>query len=114
MTRYLSKSDFDLRDPEGAAAATRRWVAETPTGTLFEAVVIAGDLMARVDILHKEGDRIDLIEVKSTSINSDENPGFRGKRGEIASDKREYVEDVAFQTQVLREAYPEYRVTPFL
>ena len=46
-----------------------------PTGTLFEAVAIAGRLMARVGVLHREGDRIDLTEVESTSINSDEHPG---------------------------------------
>src|SRR5271166_2217056 len=102
-------------EPENAHAATRRAI-NIRNCTLFEATVVSGNLLARVDILRREGDALQLIEVKSSSICSDEdgqNP-FRGTNGDILSDWRPYLEDVTFQTMVLKRAFPAFRVVPFL
>ncbi len=93
--------------------------------TLFEATIMSGHKLARLDILKKSGNSFDLIEVKAKSIDSEEHFGriaagqgnaFRGTRKpyRILSGWQSYIEDVAFQTMLLRENFPEAKVTPFL
>ncbi len=84
--------------------------------TCFEATVIHDNLLARVDILQREGTTLRVIEVKSSSFDSKENgpKPFRGKKGGILSEWREYLEDVTFQVVVLRRAFPGYEVVPLL
>ena len=101
--------------PEAAFAETAKALQSTNV-TLFEATIINGKLLARVDILQKKGKTLKLIEVKSTSLDSvadGPNP-FRGKRGGIDSGWRPYLEDVAFQAVVLRRAFPDFKIIPYL
>ncbi|HTS18040.1 MAG TPA: DUF2779 domain-containing protein [Verrucomicrobiae bacterium] len=101
--------------PEQAFEATRKALADGNC-TLFEATVVNGKMLARHDILQRFGQTLRLIEVKSSSVGSvedGENP-FRGKRGGIDSDWRPYLEDVTFQTVVLRRAFPGFEIIPFL
>jgi len=110
-------------DPATALAETLS-ALETPTVTLFEATLVSRGRLARVDILRKRGDEFQLIEVKATSFDSDENAAavaegrpnlFRTKRSEsIVAGWREYLEDVTFQTLVLRELFPHAVIRPFL
>jgi len=81
--------------------------------TLFEPAIRFGDLFARVDILVKDGHDYQLIEVKAKSYDS-KNPKILGARGEISSDMRPYIEDVAFQTHVFRSAFPGASLKTFL
>jgi hypothetical protein len=83
--------------------------------TLFEATLLSDTKLARVDILIKNGNRFDLIEVKSKSVNGAERPPFfRSNKGNIIADWIPYLEDVAYQTLLLRELYPTAVITPFL
>ncbi len=94
---------------------TRKALAAGET-KIFEATVVHENLLTRVDIIQRHDSALHVIEVKSSSFNSETdgpNP-FRGKKGGIASEWREYLEDVAFQTVVLRRAFPELKVVPFL
>jgi hypothetical protein len=102
-------------EPERAFEETRSAVA-AGNGTFFEATVLSNNLLARVDILRREGNLLHLIEVKSSSFDSNEDGSkpFRGKRGGILSDWREYLEDVTFQTIIVRRAFPEFRIAPSL
>jgi hypothetical protein len=102
-------------EPDKASEETRS-LLEADDGTFFEATVVHNGLLARVDILRRIGDALRIIEVKSSSIDSDAdgpNP-FRGKKGGIASEWRPYLEDVTFQTIVLGRAFPQFKVVPFL
>lgn len=102
-------------EPMRAFQETRESLAGGDT-TLFEATVVHENLLTRVDILQRQGAALHVIEVKSSSFNSETdgaNP-FRGKKGGIASEWREYLEDIAFQTVVLQRAFPESKVVPFL
>jgi len=99
---------------------TRR-LLEQEHVTLFEATLLSGRKQARVDILVKRGNHFDLIEVKSKSMDGDdleEGPlgPFRGKRKPhaIRAAWRPYLEDVGYQTQLLRELYPGAVVVPHL
>src|SRR5262249_14320708 len=69
----------------------------------------------RVDILRKQGNTFELIEVKAKSVDTstDENP-FRGKKGNISSEWQPYLEDVAFQYSVLHELFPAANVVPYI
>lgn len=100
--------------PEEAWAETRQAI-EHGNCTLFEPTIIHGRFLARVDILERFGSVIRLIEIKSSSVDTadGDNP-FRGKRGDISSAWRPYLEDVTFQVVVLRRAFPGYEIIPHL
>ena len=83
--------------------------------TLFEATLLSGKKLARVDILRKKGNRFDLIEVKSKSVDGAEGPPtFRSNKGNIIADWVPYLEDVAYQVHLLRELFPGALIAPFL
>jgi Domain of unknown function(DUF2779) len=81
--------------------------------TLFEPVIYAGHKLARIDILIKQGDRIELIEVRSKAFDSQENAKlinsrginlFRSKKdGRVSSAWRSCIADVSYQTYVLQQ-----------
>lgn len=93
---------------------------------IFEGTVQHGDWVARVDVIRKAGTKVELIEVKSKSFNSllgSVEEQWRNKRpfpGQtkglhpISTDMLPYLQDVAFQTLILRNAWPDFNVTPFL
>lgn len=102
-------------EPMRAFQKTREALAAGDT-TLFEATVVHENLLTRVDILQRQDAALHVIEVKSSSFNSETdgpNP-FRGRKGGIVSEWREHLEDIAFQTVILRRAFPESKIVPFL
>ena len=73
-------------EPEGAFEEARL-ALEAGNGTFFETTVIHDNLLVRVDILRREGNTLHVIEVKSSSFDSNvdsPNP-FRGGRRRPAS-----------------------------
>jgi hypothetical protein len=93
--------------------------------TLFEATLVLGRCMARVDILQKRGDTLRLIEVKAASVDHQAHkadlasggPGeFRQRRKprEIVAAYRSYLEDVTLQTILLERLFPGHVVEPYL
>jgi hypothetical protein len=100
-------------DPLQAARETREALADGDV-TLFEATVVHDDLSARIDILRRAGDVLHLVEVKSSAIDHADASPFRGRHGAIVADWLPYLEDVTFQAHVLRSAFPQYRVVPYL
>jgi hypothetical protein len=81
--------------------------------TLFDAAIYAGHKLVRIDILVKQDDRFELIEVKSKAFDSKENAElintrginlFRSKKdGRVSSAWRSAITDVSYQTYVLQE-----------
>src|SRR4029453_3447444 len=106
--------DFDV-GPDESAAETMRLLRAQESITLFEARLLSGQRLARVDILRKQGNTFELIEVKAKSVDTSirQNP-FRGSRGKISSEWQPYLEDVAFQYGVLRQLFPEAKIVPYL
>jgi hypothetical protein len=105
---------FD-KGPEAAAAETMRLLQIHEKITLFEATLVSGGKLARVDILRKQRIDFELVEVKAKLIDSSQqaNP-FRRADGKIASEWQPYLEDVAFQYSVLRELVPMAKLVPYL
>jgi hypothetical protein len=80
---------------------------------LFEPAIRFASFLVRVDILVRTGNRLEIIEVKATGYDPDK-PGFVGLRGGISSAMLPYLQDAAFQTWVLRKAFPGTEVTTSL
>lgn len=111
------------QDVESAARETMS--ALTESCVLFEATFLSRGKMARVDILVRRGDVIELIEIKSRAFDRRQNDAniragkpnlFRAvnRPGRILRDWQPYLEDVAFQTSILQELFPRTRVVPYL
>src|SRR6516164_7936933 len=98
---------FD-KGPEESAEKALTLLNSNDRVILFEATLISGGKIARIDILRKDGRVFHLIEVKAKSVDTSEkgNP-FRGEKGRITTKWRPYLEDVAFQVLVLRELFPD-------
>lgn len=75
---------------------------------LFEAAFQSGEKLIRVDILEKIGSKINLIEVKAKSHDSEDDKYKQEKLLE------KYIEDVAYQYLVLTELFPSFEINPFL
>ncbi len=81
---------------------------------LYEAAFEAKGLFVRVDVLRKEGNRIELIEVKAKSYNPRKDGDLRGRGGALKSDFLPYLQDIAFQRHVAGLARPEFEYQCFL
>jgi hypothetical protein len=105
---------FD-KGPEESAEKALTLLNSNDRVILFEATLISGGKIARIDILRKDGRVFHLIEVKAKSVDTSEkgNP-FRGEKGRITTKWRPYLEDVAFQVLVLRELFPDAEIVPHL
>lgn len=80
---------------------------------LFEPALRFSNLFIRIDILIKRNNSFELIEVKAKSYNSLD-PKLEKKAGGVIADMLPYIQDVAFQTYVLKSLYPEASVTSCL
>ena len=116
IARLLEPDGREIGFNQGKGESYRETMAalQQDEVTLFDATLIFGSLIARVDILRKRGSRIDLVEVKAKSVNGDQEEPFYGTRGGIESGWREYIEDIAFQVHVARNLFPDYEVCPYL
>ena len=74
--------------------------------TIFEAAIAAGDLFVRVDILRKDGAKVELIEVKAKSYDPTDAEYFVGAKGGMKPGMLPYLQDIAFQRHVFGQAYP--------
>ncbi len=109
----------DERDPQRAFTRTQELLLASDNAVVFEAAALFGKFYARIDILRREGKTLHLIEVKSSSINEEdeEDDGgspFLKKDGDVAAKWMPYLLDVTFQLHVLRLAFPEFEVKPWL
>lgn len=109
---YLGGHDIKSLDYKEALDETNE-LLKLDEVVIFEAAVRYQNLFCRVDILVKNKNHIELIEVKAKSFGSSDNDLFMNKKG-ITSGWRPYLEDVAFQKYVMEKAFPEFLVAPFL
>lgn len=124
LARLLFPGGVELEyDPRRSRDAWETTLAAISSGDgiWFEATLLAGRQLARVDILKRRGNRFDLYEVKSKSFDGDdldEGPGgpFRQKRkpNGILTKWRPYLEDITYQVHVLRRLFPEAEVHAYL
>ena len=101
--RVESGRDYDEASKHTAELLKKKDVV------IFEAAIISGGKIIRIDILEKKGNKVNLIEVKSKSWDSSAD-SEKQKRAMMAN----YIEDVAYQYLVLHEACPQFQITPYL
>jgi hypothetical protein len=105
-----------LADSAEEGFSATRQALEQENVTLFEAALIHEKLMAHVDILEKRGNTFRIIEVKAKTVEPKEGlpSPFMGKRSVVFSEWIPYVEDLAYQTHILRSLFPNAHVIPCL
>ncbi len=110
------------RDQEAAIAKTQEYLVQENV-TLFEPAIFVDGMLIRADILIKRGKSFKLIEVKAKSIDGSalEERGTGGtacfwkkRYPGLDSKWQPYLEDIAYQTHVLRRAFPGADIQPFL
>ena len=94
-----------------AVVKTKQLLASPKDVSLHEATIESKGKLIRIDILNKKGKVLELIEVKAKAwdSNKDDISSYKTRR-----EYEEYLEDVAFQYIVLKEAYPGYTIRPYL
>ena len=109
---------YDRQQPEASCARVKAVLEGREKAVLFEACLVHESYSARIDILEKDENTLQVIEVKSASVNPDDEKNgdspFLGKKGKVSSKKESYIEDVAYQTWITRQLFPEYKVVPYL
>ena len=110
--RYPNGIEITDKTHAEAYAKTLEYLAQENV-VLFEPAILVGDFFIRIDILVKKGNRFELIEVKAKSYDS-LNPNIAGVRTTINSGMLPYIQDAAFQTWVLQQAFPKAEITSFL
>jgi len=94
---------------EDAIRETQKKLAASGRVVIAEAALAFETYFIRIDILIRDGQRIELIEVKSKSAsNNDVQKRFPG------AEWRPYLYDIAFQTLVAEKVFPGYTIVPKL
>jgi hypothetical protein len=125
MVEYIAKAQFpggvDLtneRDPHSAFAKTREILAGSEGAVVFEGGFIHDNFYARADILHRKGNELHLIEVKSSSVNVEEGEDrvetFLTRDRKVKAGWKPYLIDVSYQQHVLSLAFPDFKIIPWL
>jgi len=81
---------------------------------IYQAAFRYENLFIRADIIVKDGNKLDLIEVKAKSFDGKDSMDFLNKSGNLNTDWVPYVYDVAFQKYVITKAYPRFEVRSYL
>lgn len=99
-----------LEKMEGAEEQTRQ-LLQQENACIHEATININNKIIRIDILNKKGNVLELIEVKVKSWDSDH---YDWRNKSVKKDFLEYLEDVAYQYYVLKEAYPDFTIRSYL
>lgn len=105
--------DIETLDYDAALAQTRELMGRERC-VVYEAAFQFEGLFVRADVVVKDGNRLDLYEVKAKSIKAGEEESFVGKKGGISSKWKPYLMDVAFQKWVAMREYPELNIRSHL
>jgi hypothetical protein len=115
---YLAKVTFhggtEISMSGGIDAAVREtldWIASNESGILYEATFAFEGRTARIDVLRKRGNVLEVIEVKSSGYYATLT-GKEAKKQESSLDPK--LIDLAFQTALVERAMPDYRIEPML
>ena len=104
---------IEERDYEKSLAMTNELLKKNEV-TIFQAAFRFENLFIRTDILVKNGNRIDLIEVKAKSFDGMASSDFLSKKGNLDSKWTPYIYDVAYQKYVLTHFHPEFEIRGYI
>ena len=114
LAKFLHPKGVEVfeREHETAVQITSE-LLESDNIVIFEAAIKYEDFFIRVDILEKINGKLNIYEAKAKSYNS-LNPQIEGKLGGILKPMLPYLQDVAFQTWVLKNKFPEKEINSYL
>ncbi|MFM7912646.1 MAG: hypothetical protein ACKO9W_10745, partial [Bacteroidota bacterium] len=101
---YKDGREISADRTEDCVNQTEDWLANTDKVTLFEAAILSNQKLVRIDILKRNGNCLHLIEVKAKSFDS------TATEAKILEDIDGYIDDVAYQYMVLKEAYSDFEI----
>ena len=110
---YPGGHDIETLDHEKALQETNELLKQDNC-IIYEAAIKHENLFVRVDVLVKEGNNIQLIEVKSSSADEYTEDLFMNAKGGLVTKWKPYVYDVTFQYYVAEQSLIEYDITPYL
>ena len=121
---YPGGHDIEVLDKDEALAQTNKLLAGNEDVIIYEAAIKFENLFIRADVLVKKGNKVDLIEVKAKSGNSETDKLMIQKKAGrkktdpmidfVNPDFTDYIYDIAFQTYVTENSFPEWEVSPYL
>lgn len=119
LAKIYTHVDVDLHDVTDYHEALTKTeeLLKRDKVVIAEAAFGVENMFIRADIVRKDGNRIDLIEVKAKSFhpNTDSWMGKRANdKNNINATWREYLYDLAFQRYVVSLAKPDYEVHSYL
>lgn len=114
-----------LHYPEGVLIENNDWnydllaeqtneLLQQENVVIFEAAFRFENLFIRTDILVKQGNNVQLIEVKAKSFDPEDENLLVGKRGGLVSGWKPYLFDVAFQRYVICKCRPQWKIRSYL
>ena len=101
------------RDYKGVLDITNFLLLEEKV-IIYQAAFRYENLFIRADIIVKDGNKLDLIEVKAKSFDGKDSMNFLNKSGNLDTGWVPYVYDVAFQKYVITMAHPQFQVRSYL
>ena len=109
------KDGIEMSEDSSKALNETNELFAKPQVIIFEAAIQFNNFFIRVDIIRKNENVIDLVEVKAKSYDSaqPEEDNFYTQKGLIKSEWKEYFYDLAFQYYVVKEKYPDYKIKCF-
>ena len=110
---YSEAKEIKTLNYEEALAETNNYLQQEKV-IIFEAAIRHQNLFIRADIVVKDGDCIEIIEVKAKSYDSNKPQDFLTKKGDVYAKWYPYLQDIAFQTYVFQQAFPHFSVKPYL
>jgi len=114
LAKFLFKDGIEITEKNHELACKEtNDLLEKENIVIYEAAIKFNNFFVRVDILEKKGNQIRLFEVKAKSFNTLK-PDLEGLRGGITAEYLPYLQDVAFQTWILKNAFPKSVITSFL
>ncbi len=118
LAQLLYPEGIEVKTENGSSYAvkeTEELLSSHENITLFDAGISINNKMIRIDILRKIGNTLEIIEVKSKSIDSRIDPKKNKVKKSLKNNEyKEYLQDVAFQKLVVQEKYPLSNVSAFM
>jgi hypothetical protein len=103
-------ADIKSLDAVEALAETQR-LLQQEHAIIYEAAIATDKLFIRVDILTKHGNHLNIYECKAKSFDSSHEVPFVSDQGTFDQKWLPYLQDVAFQKYVVKQAYPGFGVS---
>lgn len=114
LAKFLFKDGIEILDKDHEASIEiTKDLLKKDNVVIYEAAIKFNNFFIRVDILEKKGNQLKIYEAKAKSYNS-LLPDMEGARGAIKPEYLSYLQDIAFQTWVIQQAFPESEISSFL